>query len=67
MSVTRFAIFWKKSKREISQEENVNGLKKRLKETYESIKSEVEELKAERRRVEADYQEQKEMLEDLQK
>ena len=47
-------------------EENVNGLKKRLKETYESIKSEVEELKAERRRVEADYQEQKEMLEDLQ-
>ena len=47
-------------------EENIAGLKKRLKETYENIKAEAEELKAERRQVEADYREQKEMLEDLQ-
>lgn len=47
-------------------EELVAGLKKRLKETYENIKEEVDVLKSERRQVEADYREQKEMLEDLQ-
>jgi len=47
-------------------EELVTALKKRLKETYENIKEEVDALKTERRQVEADYREQKEILEDLQ-
>ena len=47
-------------------EELVTALKKRLKETYENIKEEVDALKTKRRQVEADYREQKEILEDLQ-